>query len=397
MEYFNVSIMEKKMDLNICQLCAVDFTVEKFLTSLIDGLVYEGCDVTIVCSDGPYITRLINRGYKIKTIPISRGLNPYKAIRSIILLYKFFKKNKFDIIHVHTPTASFFARIASKLASQSYIIYTVHGFYFHDNMPKFKRYIFVTLEKFVGKFTDLIFSQSNEDTLTAIKENIIHRENIYTIGNGINIEKFNYDKIHPNHNKIRKELNIPIHAKVIGIVARMVKEKGYIEFLAAVQKLYFIQSDFYVVIIGDKLNSDYDQGISNEIQQAKNILGDNLILLGIRDDVPNLISIMDLFCLPSHREGMPRTIIEAMLLKKPVIATNIRGCRELVIDKKTGLLVPANDIEKLTNSMKYLLNNLDIAKQMGEMGFQIAKDLYNEKMIVKLQIDIIKKRFNKFI
>ena len=380
------------MALKVCQLCAVDFTVDKFLKPLVDGMTNEGWDVTIVCSNGDNTEKLIKQGYKIKSISISRSVNPFKAILSIINLYKYFKKSKFDVIHVHTPVASLLARIAAWLSCKSYIIYTAHGFYFHENMSRFKKIFFINLEKFAGRFTNLLFCQSNEDSQDAINENIMNSNDVITIGNGVNIEEFDYFKFTPNNTEKRIELGIPLNAIVVGIVARKVKEKGYIEFLTAAGNINSTNKNVYFLLIGSKLKSDHDDGIEIALDYSKQLLGNNLLDLGHRDDIASLISIMDIFCLPSYREGLPRTIIEAMLLKKAVIATNIRGCREEVIHNKTGLLVPLRDTIELTKAISYLINNKNIAIEMGLNGYLIAKELFNEENIVKLQIKIIKDR-----
>ena len=126
--------MKKK----ICQISSVDFTINKFLLPLIDELVKQKWDVTIICSDGPYVKKLVSKSYNIKTISISRNLNVFKHFISFIRLYVFLKKNKFDVVHVHTPVASVLGRIAAKLAGVKYVIYTAHGFYFHENMSFLK-------------------------------------------------------------------------------------------------------------------------------------------------------------------------------------------------------------------------------------------------------------------
>lgn len=386
--------MEKRMALKVCQLCAVDFTVDKFLIPLIDGMESEGWLVTTVCSNGRSISKLRSKGYKIHTIPIARSMNPFKAIRSVILLYLYFKKQKFDIIHVHTPVAALLARIAAKFSCKSYIVYTAHGFYFHDNMNVLKKQIFIILEKIAGKITNLLFCQSQEDAVDAAKYGIMNKENIIIIGNGVDVSKYDNEIYDSQFNQIRTELKIPLEAKVIGIVARMVKEKGYYELLQSAINLSEKHNDLYFILIGGKLESDHDTGIEKKLEIAKNKIGNRLIDLGLRNDVARLISIMDIFCLPSHREGLPRTIIEAMFLKKPVVATNIRGCREEVIHNKTGMLVQVKNHQALTNALDYLLNNLDIAKQMGENGKIVAQKFYNEKNIVQLQIKNIQERIN---
>ncbi len=393
MEYNYVSIMDERMALKVCQVCAVDFTVEKFLTPLIDGMLNEGWDVTTVCSDGPSISNLRNKGYNIYTIPIARSMNPFKALRGVYFLYRYFNKANFDIIHVHTPVASLLARIAAYFSkTNAYIIYTAHGFYFHDEMPIVTKKIFIYLEKITGKFTDLLFCQSSEDALDAEKEGIMPGKDIITIGNGVDIEKYNISRYEILYHDIRSELNIPLNAKVVGIVARMVREKGYIELLQAAINLKKTHDNLYFLLIGGRLKSDHDIGIEEALKEAKYKLNECIIDLGMRQDVPRLISVMDIFCLPSHREGLPRTIIEAMFLKKPVVATNIRGCREEVVNNETGLLVPVKNVEELTKALDYLLKNQKIAKKMGERGYQIAKKCFNENDVVKVQIDCIKQR-----
>ncbi len=385
--------MEKRMALRVCQVCAVDFTVEKFLLSLIDGMLKEGWEVTTVCSDGTAIPRLIDRGYTFKTIPIARSMNPFKALRSLYLLYDYFKNSNFDIIHVHTPVASFLARIAVHLSkSQSYVIYTAHGFYFHDEMNIIKKLMFIYVEKIAARYTDLLFCQSKEDASSAAEERIMPIKDIITIGNGVDRELFNLEKYQSSNNELRADLNIPIDAKVIGIVARKVKEKGYIEFLQAAVNLKKNHNNLYFLLIGDKLESDHDSGIEQALYEAKNVLKECLIDLGHRDDIPQLISVMDIFCLPSYREGLPRTIIEAMFLKKPIVATDIRGCREEVVHGQTGLLVPVKNINALSEALEYLLNNYEIAISMGERGYSNAVVHFDEKNIVDLQISSIKKR-----
>lgn len=385
--------MEEKMALKVCQVCAVDFTVEKFLIPLIDRMSSEGWEVVTVCSSGNSVPLLIENGYNIKTIPIERSMNPFKALRSTYQLYQYFKISKFDIIHVHTPVASLLARIAARLCnSKSYIIYTAHGFYFHDEMSIVTKRFFIFLEKFAGKFTDLLFCQSNEDALIAKIEGIMPEKNIFTIGNGVDCEKFDYNKYKPFFGKIREEFKIPIDAIVIGIVARMVKEKGYIEFLQACINLNSNYSNLHFLLIGDKLDSDHNSGIERYLINAKNELKERLTFLGQRNDIPRLISVMDIFCLPSYREGLPRTIIEAMFLKKPIVATNIRGCREEVIDGQTGILVPLKNVKALTEALDFLISNRIKALKMGESGYQIAKTHFNEKTILDLQINIIKQQ-----
>ena len=171
--------------MKICQLCAVDFTLLKFLLPLIDRQMAAGHEVIAVCSDGASIKNLRKNGYNIKTLSIERSINPIKFVSSVWHLFKFLRQEKFDLIHVHTPVAALIGRIAGKLAKVDGIIYTAHGFYFHDEMSKFKKLFHIKLEKFAGYFTDLLFTQSTEDARTALRLNIVPSNRIFSIGNGL--------------------------------------------------------------------------------------------------------------------------------------------------------------------------------------------------------------------
>ena len=116
-----------------------------------------------------------------------------------------------------------------------------------------------------------------------------------------------------------------------------------------------------------------------------------MILTGERDDIPALMARMDIYCLPSWREGMPRSIIEAMMMRIPVVATNIRGSREEVVDGETGFLIPVRNIAKLSEAFELLINNPQLRTSMGSRGRQRALELYDEEKVIGRQIDIINK------
>jgi hypothetical protein len=129
--------------MKVCQLCAVDFTLKHFLLPLIDGMRAQGWQVTAVCSDGPLIGAMRAAGYKIETLPIARSMNPLLALRSLVALTRLFRRERFDVLHAHTPVAALIGRLAARLAGVPLVVYTAHGFYFHDEMPGWKRALFV--------------------------------------------------------------------------------------------------------------------------------------------------------------------------------------------------------------------------------------------------------------
>ncbi len=378
------------MGLKVCQLCAVDFTLKKFLLPLVDGMERSGMTVTAVCSDGPEVAGLRAQGYRIQTVSIARGMNPLLALRSVLVLAALFRRERFDIVHVHTPVAALIGRVAARAAGVPCVIYTAHGFYHHDQMPAWKRRLFVGLERFARRFTHLLFCQSAEDAREAVVEGIAPGGQAVAIGNGVDTRRFDPAQV-PDAAAARGLVGIPPQAQVVGIIGRLVREKGYTELLAAAASLADSFPNLYVLLVGGRLASDHDDSIAPALAAARARLGPRLVEAGLRDDTPVMLAAMDIFCLPSYREGMPRTIIEAMMMGKPVVATNIRGCREEVVDGQTGLLVPPRDAPALATALSRCLADPGEARRMGAAGRVRALELYDESRVVALQIDLIRK------
>ena len=233
-----------------------------------------------------------------------------------------------------------------------------------------------------------MLTQSQEDKETALSKRIIAAENIKVIGNGVDPNKFKPLGI-KQKNLIRSEFDIPKDAIVIGIICRMVREKGIVELLKAGIGLADRFPNLYFLFVGGRIASERGARLDREWQVAKNSLGARLIATGFRYDTPRLLTAMDVFCLPSWREGMPRSIIEAMMIGLPVVATNIRGCREEVVVGKTGYLVPPKHIGELQNALRTLIEDKTLRTKMGALGRKRALKLYDERKILSLQIKMI--------
>lgn len=377
--------------IKILQVCAIDETVKSLLLPLIDKLTAEGFDVIACCSYGKNSDELRDKGYKIENIEITRDIKFSSNIKSVINLIKIIKKEKFDIVHVHTPVAALLGRIAAKLAGVPIIIYTAHGFYFHEKMSRWKYKMFVGIEKFAGRFlSDYIFTQSEEDRVTALEEGIIGQDKICTISNGVDVKnRFNPDKIDSNIVELKKkELNINDVDKVAIYIGRMVKEKGIFELVEAFNRIS--NNNFKLLLVGDRFTHERDNESYSKLNEAISS-NKNIIATGRRADINDLLYMSDVFILPSYREGMPRSIIEAMAMGKPVIATNIRGCREEVVDGETGFLVDVNSPEQIKDKLLEILENPELETQMGRKARERAVELFDEGNVLDKELLVINK------
>ncbi len=373
--------------MKVCQLCAVDFTLYHFLLPLMRETAARGHEVVGVCADGPLVERVRDAGIRVETVPIERSFNIASHWRTYRDLVALFRRERFDLVHVHTPVAALVGRLAARRASVPTIAYTAHGFYFHDRMPAWKRLPFIALEWMAGRLTDIMFTQSAEDADTARRLGLCRTGNITAIGNGADPGRFHPPgPKDPERAALRRELGATESDAVILMVGRLVAEKGYPELIEAMRTV-----DGMLWVAGERLVSDHASPVDAALAAAERIPGlrGRVRFLGYRRDVPELMRAADIFTLPSHREGMPRSIIEAMLSGLPVVATDIRGSREEVVDGETGLLIPVGDADKLAAAFDQLCGAADLRARMGAAGRQRAAALFDETRVIHRQLDLL--------
>lgn len=367
--------------MKICQLCAVDFTMARLLLPLLVALQARGHEVVAVCSPGPLLERVEAQGIRCRPLAIERSMNPAAALRSAGALTRLMREEGFDLVHVHTPVASLIGRLAAWRAGVPVVAYTAHGFYFHERMARWRRSVFVALEWIAGRTTNLLMTQSEEDAAVARRARLA-RGTIAAIGNGVDPARF-HPRDTAHRGALRRSLDTPEDAVVILMVGRLVAEKGYPELFAAMK-----QVDAVLWVAGARLASDHAAPVDAALA-ADPQLAHRVRLLGERDDVPGLMAAADLFTLPSHREGMPRSIIEAMMTGLPVVATDIRGSREEVVPGETGLLVPVADAAALADALRALAEDPAARAAMGAAGRRRALELYDETKVIARQIALL--------
>ena len=361
-------------------MASVDLTIRFILFSQIKFLKREGYDIYVVCSSGKWIKDIEKEGIKIKTIRFKRKISPISDLVAFIKLFFYFKKEKFDIVHTHTPKASLLGQLAAKMAGIPIIVNTIHGFYFQKRDSCLKRKFFILIEKIAAKCSDLIFFVNREDMETVTKEGICSPDLRKYFGGAINIKRLDPERFSNEFMLAKKKkLGISASKRIIGIVARLVEEKGYLDLFQAFKKVLIDFPGTTLLMIGP-LDPEKKDAINPTIIKKYKI-EKNVTFLGERSDVDELYPLMDIFVLPSYREGLGISIIEASAMKKPVIATDIRGCRESVDDGKTGILVPIGNSEKLAQAIIYLFKNPEEAKEMGRKGRKKALKEFDERQI----------------
>ena len=370
----------------VLQVSASDITVSKLLLPLVDRLSEDGYSVSAACADGRFARELSGKGYVVHTLPMTRSVAPLAIMRSTWALYRLIRRERYDVVHVHTPVAAAVGRIAATMAGTPIVLYTAHGFYFHDGMAPWAARITRCAERVLGHMTDFLFTQSAEDAQTAILEKISSAQKVTWISNGVDLDRFApVDSAEAE----RQMYGLEPHERVVGFVGRLVREKGIMELLDAMSLASEQIPGLVLLVAGDNATAgDRDQATQKIIDGylKSRDLRFRIVFTGFIDNVESMMRAIDVFTLPSYREGMPRSIIEAMATGKPVVATDIRGCREEVLDGQTGYLVPAGDSASLARRLVNVLASPGRARRMGVLGRARAEAYFDEKDVLDREI-----------
>lgn len=367
--------------LKVAQMATVDLSIAILIMNQIRALQQMGHEVVAICAPGPWVKRIQDEGIVVETIPMCRKLSLLNDIRSLILLYRCFRRFRFDIVHTHTPKAGLLGPIAARLANVPIIIHTVHGFLFHDKMRAWRRFLGIWFERFATMFCNVLLFLSKEDILQATKMKIGNASRYQYLGNGIDPKLYSRHYSDIERDRARRELGFKEDDMIVGTVGRLVYEKGFKELFEAAKLLTVKRKDLKFIVIGPMEADRGDAIKAEEIEALKREC--SILFLGWRDDVARWYSIMDIFVLPSHREGIPRACMEAASMKLPVIATDIRGCREVVSHGTTGLLVPIRNTQALIEAIQELADNKVLRMKMGEEGRKYIEENFRSEYVLE--------------
>ncbi|MEL6441238.1 MAG: glycosyltransferase family 4 protein [Cyanobacteria bacterium J06621_8] len=299
-------------------------------------------------------------------VPWSRNpLDPRNLINAVPQMQQIVLQGNYDIVHVHTPVAAFVARYAISrlpIKKRPKVIYTAHGFHFHQQGNPLTNFIFLNLEKLAGNWTDYLITINREDEGAAKRHRLLPEAQIfYTPGIGLELDKYDYQQVKEAEiAAIRQELKLKPQDKILLTVAEFTPNKRHCDQLAALSKLN--RPEVHLVLAGDGQTRPATEQLAQQLG-----LEQQVHFLGFRYDIPALIRASDIMLLTSQREGLPRSIMEAFCGATPVIGTRIRGIQDLLSDN-CGLLVEVGDTEGLAQAIARLLDQPQLRLELGANG-----------------------------
>ncbi len=331
----------------VAHLTTVDLSLRFLVRPQLLAVLESGGEAVGVSAPGPWVEELEADG--IRHVPLTastRGMSLVNDFKAILQLWRVLRREQFTVLHTHNPKPGLYGRILGRLAGVPLVVNTLHGLYATEDDPVAKRAVVYSLEALASRFSDAELLQNQEDLAFSRRTRLIPRGKARLLGNGVNLDRFDRAKVDSTARaRIRAELGASEDDIVVGMVGRLVAEKGYPELFEAATRL---GAGYIVAVVGpddpDKSDALPPDAIANARQAG-------VRFLGMRTDMDDIYSAMDLFVLPSHREGFPRAAMEAAAMGLPVIATDIRGCRQVVDDGVNGLLVPVRDPSALAGAV----------------------------------------------
>ncbi len=355
------------------------WNIYNFRMGLIEAFLKEGHQVVCISPDDGFVENLKVKGCEFFAVEMERkGANPLKDLFLIFKLFSIYRQAKLDITLHFTIKPNIYGTLAARL-SQIPSFNNVTGLgtvFIHNNLTS---KIAQNLYRFAFQFPKKVFFQNQDDLALFLQKKLISKKITDLLpGSGIDTEKFE-----PAANESSTNIKFTFL-----LIARLLYDKGILEYIEAIKILKKGNIDAHFQLLG-KIETDKGLGVTEEILQTW--IAENLVVyLGTTDDVRPFIQAADCVVLPSYREGTPRTLLEAASMGKPLIATDVAGCRETIIDGKNGFLCHVRNATDLALKMTKMLElSDDKYREMGKQSRLLAVMKFDQKIVVQKYLQTI--------
>jgi len=361
----------------------------------VEGLIKKGYQVELITGPTKGPEGSLEERIKEKNIPLIvikeliREINPVYDIVAFLKLFFIFKRKKYDIVHTHSAKAGILGRISAKIANpKTIVIHTIHGLPFHPYQNKIINLFYILAEKIAYYFTDHFICVGETMKEKSLKAGIGNESDYTVIYSGFEIEP--YIETSKKRKELREKYDIKQNEKVIGMIGRLFYLKGQEFLIKAFKEISKKFPNTKLLLVGDGILREKLENYAKE-----NSISDKVIFTGLvpPEKIPEYVAIIDILVHTSLREGLPKTVAQGLAGGKPVVAFDIDGTKEVVINGKTGFIVPPKDINLLKEKIIYLLENPEISDKMGMEGRKLIKKLFS----VEKMVDEIEKLYIKFL
>jgi glycosyltransferase involved in cell wall biosynthesis len=369
----------------VVHLTTIDMSLAYLLLPQLVAFRDAGYDVVGVSASGDHVETLADHG--IRHIPLERSTRAADLRADAATAREFVqvcRSLRPEIVHTHNPKPGVYGRIGARLARTPVVVNTVHGLYAQATDPLAKRSVVYALERLAVSFSDAELLQNPED-LSVLRKLGVPASKLYVLGNGVDLTRFDPARHSGARSPARAELGVEDDEVVVGLVGRLVVEKGYREVFQAAKQLRRTHPHVRFVIVGPADPAKADAISYEELHRAE---ADGVIFLGMRSDVERLYPAMDLYVLASHREGFPRSAMEAAAMSLPLVATDIRGCRQVVDDGENGHLVPVGAPARLAAAIADVIEDPARREAMAKASREKALREFDDRRQIEITLRV---------
>ncbi len=379
----------------VCIITTVDLSLDKLFPGFYALLVERGYEVVGICADGPFVDNVRKQGARVIVVPMTRQFTPIRDLKCLWMIYRIFKREKFDIIHYSTPKAELLSAIAGRLLRCPVLAYTLRGTAY-TGFSGLKRLIGKICVKIACRSAHCVIVISNSLREEAVRERLSPADHLTVLGagssKGVDIEQFQLsEQTIIQAQSIRQDLGIGTSDIVIGYAGRLTKEKGIVELVAAFGNIRKTYGNIHMILVGDQ---DQRSPLPDEVigRMSENA---NIHSIPFTDDLAGYMAATDIFVLPTYRDGFGNVLIEAAALEKPVIGTDVFGARDALQNGINGILVRARDVGSLENALVKLIENPAQRIEMGRNGKQWVRENFDRKIVWERLIEVYEQMLAK--
>lgn len=362
----------------------IPLSMNRFFEKHLRFMSDHGFTVMAVSSPGTMLDEVEQREHvTVKAIPMSRRISPFADLISLMRLVRLFRKIRPTIVNASTPKAGLLGTLAAAIALVPVRVLVLHGLLTARRMRGFG-FVLRIVSRISCLFANRVFSVSKSVAEGMMEQRLCHRDKLRVLGNGsingMDTVRFDPLKVQESQLKtLRVRLGLPDDSPVIGYVGRLSTDKGIAELVQAWQSIREMQPDARLLVIGPL---DHDNAVSPSVLDA--LQRDTRVTMTDFVDhaeLPQYYALMQVFVLPSYREGFPLCLLEASAMEIPIVATRVPGCVDAVIHGVTGTLVPVHDPQSLANAVGVYLQTPSLARQHGRAGRDwVVKDFQPERI-----------------
>jgi glycosyltransferase involved in cell wall biosynthesis len=367
-------------------LTTTDMSLDWLLGPQLQAFGEAGYEVIGMSAPGPHVAAIEAAGVRhVPVASLTRAPSLLADARALVELWRTLRRVRPDVLHTHNPKPGVLGRIAGRLARVPVIVNTQHGLYAQPGDRWQRRWPVYALERVAAAFGDMDLVQNPEDVDTLVHTLRVPARKVRLLGNGIDLGRFSPGSVDAGERgRLRASWGIAPDAVVVGVVGRLVWEKGLRELLSAAVALSASHRSVRWVVVGPRDPSKPDAVDDASIARAE---AAGVVFAGPRTDMAECYAAMDLFVTASWREGFPRAAMEASAMGLPVVATDIRGCRQVVDDGVTGLLVPVRSEAAIEAAVARLADDPTLRSSMGAAARAKAAAEFDQQRVIAITLD----------